>query len=292
MMIILYSWFMPFEWSIPNINQTSIVHEEITIQKSFGSLLVPGYTLDVNGYTLPQRAITVDDFSEITRTIHVMINQNDLRDIHEKQIMQQNMMNFSIKPAPSEFMMGGITANGMFKVLLGWDVELNSDVTFVFDVIDLSQNDTVQVNYDVTINDDGTKEIFRTSGNSNEFTASLPKDTSEIITINFLNINGNKLGKVTFPVVVNMKHDSYSDIHDGTYDNIRNNAKLWSEGELSNKQYLLDVKWIISKEEMTDISLYDDGMVPDWFKNNAGWWNLGMISDEEYISGLEFLILE
>ena len=30
---------MPFEWSINNINQTSVVHEELVIPKTFGDLL-------------------------------------------------------------------------------------------------------------------------------------------------------------------------------------------------------------------------------------------------------------
>jgi len=37
------SFAMPFEWEIENINQTSVVHEEITFRKSFGDLLVEEY---------------------------------------------------------------------------------------------------------------------------------------------------------------------------------------------------------------------------------------------------------
>ena len=34
---------MPFEWTMTNVNQTSVVHEEIVISKSFGDLLVSGF---------------------------------------------------------------------------------------------------------------------------------------------------------------------------------------------------------------------------------------------------------
>ena len=40
---------MPFEWSHTNINQTSVVHEELVIPKNFGDLLVSGFTMYING---------------------------------------------------------------------------------------------------------------------------------------------------------------------------------------------------------------------------------------------------
>lgn len=43
---------MPFEWSESNINQTSVVHEEIRIPKEFGDLLVSGFTMYLNGIKL------------------------------------------------------------------------------------------------------------------------------------------------------------------------------------------------------------------------------------------------
>ena len=113
------SFMMQFEWSISNINQTSVIHEEIIIPKTFGDLLVPEYNVSVNGFEVPQSSIVVDDFSETHRTIHLMISQNDLFDLYEKQT-GQSVMNFSIKPAESDFSLGVVTTNGAFKILLGW----------------------------------------------------------------------------------------------------------------------------------------------------------------------------
>ena len=56
------SFFMPFEWSQLNINQTSVVHEELVIPKKFGDLLVSGFTMYVNGVQLSQDIVNIDDF--------------------------------------------------------------------------------------------------------------------------------------------------------------------------------------------------------------------------------------
>jgi len=46
------SYSMPFEWTLSNINQTSVVHEEIIIPKEFGALLLSGFSMSVNGIEL------------------------------------------------------------------------------------------------------------------------------------------------------------------------------------------------------------------------------------------------
>ena len=57
------SYSMPFEWSESNINQTSVVHEELSIPKSFGDLLASGFTMNVNGVKLSEDIVNIDDFS-------------------------------------------------------------------------------------------------------------------------------------------------------------------------------------------------------------------------------------
>ena len=53
---------MPFEWSVNNINQTTVIHEELIIPKMFGDLLVSGFSMHVNGIKLPDNIVTIDDF--------------------------------------------------------------------------------------------------------------------------------------------------------------------------------------------------------------------------------------
>ena len=92
------SFSMLFEWSENNINQTSVVHEEIVISKTFGDLMVESLSTYVNGFELPDYVITLDDFSEDKRIIHVVINQKDLFDLYQNSEMG-NEMEFLIKPS-------------------------------------------------------------------------------------------------------------------------------------------------------------------------------------------------
>ena len=56
------SFLMPFEWSQSNIEQTSVVHEELQIPKNFGDLLVSGFSMYVNGIKLSEDIVNIDDF--------------------------------------------------------------------------------------------------------------------------------------------------------------------------------------------------------------------------------------
>ena len=70
------SFKMPFNWTFDNINQTSVVHEEITIPKTFGDLMVSSLEAIVNDQELSDYAITLDEFPEKTRLVHIVLNQN------------------------------------------------------------------------------------------------------------------------------------------------------------------------------------------------------------------------
>ena len=83
------SFSMPFEWEINNINQTSVIHEEITFQKAFGDLLVSEYTAIVNDLVMPERVVTIDGFSEKAENCTHCFESNDLRDILEKSKTKQ-----------------------------------------------------------------------------------------------------------------------------------------------------------------------------------------------------------
>ncbi len=69
------SYSMPFEWSESNIKQISVVHEEIVIPKTFGDLLVSGFSMYVNGIKLSEDIVTIDDFFSDDRIVHFIIYQ-------------------------------------------------------------------------------------------------------------------------------------------------------------------------------------------------------------------------
>ena len=88
---------MPFEWTETNVNQTSVVHEELVIPKTFGDLLVSEFSMHVNGIKLSDDIVTIDDFFSDDRVVHFIINQKELRKIFEK-FENQNGMDFLITP--------------------------------------------------------------------------------------------------------------------------------------------------------------------------------------------------
>ena len=75
-----------------NINQTSVVHEEIAIPETFGDLLVSGYTMYLNGVQLDADIVNIDDFFGDHRVVHFIIYQKALLDVLET-IDSENKMN-------------------------------------------------------------------------------------------------------------------------------------------------------------------------------------------------------
>ena len=246
------SFTMPFEWNLENINQTSIVHEELTIPKTFGELMVSEYSVKVNGIEIPQRAITLDEFSETQRIIHIVLNNNDLVDLYKNQKNHINKIDFLLKPLNENLPLSTVTGNGQFRIVLNWeprDVASGADVKFYFDILDVFLKDRpISVSYNLSIVHDNTV-IFTQNGISTasknehnvvEFT--IPEDIKGVITLQFDNLDGNNLARVGLPIVVD---------------------KTKPSAEVS---------------------------IPDWVRNNAKWWSEGQISDDDFAGGLQFLI--
>ena len=59
----MISYSMPFDWSEKNIEQISVVHQELIIPKTFGDLMVKSFSVNVNGIQVPDNVIIIDDFS-------------------------------------------------------------------------------------------------------------------------------------------------------------------------------------------------------------------------------------
>ena len=77
-------------------------------------------------------------------------------------------------------------------------------------------------------------------------------------------------------------------------DWIKNNAGWWSDGLISDDEFVSGIQFLIENGIMevdppASSSLSSDS-IPDWVKNNAGWWSDDLISDDEFISGIYFMI--
>jgi hypothetical protein len=79
-------------------------------------------------------------------------------------------------------------------------------------------------------------------------------------------------------------------------DWIRNNARWWSQGAISDNDFLQGIQFMIKNNILRIPDLPDEASekaeehVPEWIKNNAGWWADGLIDDNSFIQGIQYLI--
>jgi hypothetical protein len=293
---------MPFEWSKENVNQTSIVHEELTIPKTFGDLMVSTFSAKVNDVEVPQRVITIDEFSEVQRIIHIVLNQNDLLDLYQKQKNDSNRMKFLLKPLHENLPLSTVTGNGQFRIIVDWepkDVRSGSEVRFYFDIMDVFLKDRpISVSYELSIVHDG-KVLFSQNGIStgsknehNKVEFIVPGNVKGVITLQFNNLDDNSLATVGLPIVVDRVETSSEII---IPDWVRNNAGWWSAGKIEDNDFASGIEFMIKEGIImvpsTSGQSSGNSVIPDWVRNNAGWWSERLISDKEFANGLQYLIV-
>ena len=294
------SFSMPFEWSESNIEQTSVVHEELVIPKTFGDLLVSGFSMHVNGVKLSDDIVTIDDFFSDGRVVHFIIYQKELLNVFENG-SNQNGMNFVIKPDRDYIHLSSVTENGQFRILASMEPEnlsSNSNAKIIFDVTDIFlKNRPVSATYDFSVTQN-EKIIFEQSGISSDSKDQhdiaefmIPEDITGIVNLNFNNLDGNNLAKTTIPIVIN-RVTSQNDI--SIPDWIRNNALWWSEEQIDDNTFIQGIEYLIKNNiiiiPQTQQETTETKEIPSWIRNNAEWWADGQIDDETFVQGLEFLI--
>ena len=242
----------PFQWDQKTIDQTSVIHEEVQIPKSFGDLLVSKFDVTLNEIDLPESAINIDDFTGGKRIVHVVVSQNELQEIFSSNQFNADNIVLKFQPNENSIPLSGVTENGQFKINLWWENEMrsNSDAKLGYDILDTFLMDSpISVPYELKLfyNE---KELLKKTGistgsktQSDGFEFFIPSDVSGILVAKFENLDGNKLAHLEFPLLV---------------DRITT----------TENQYF----------------------IPNWVKNNAGWWSDGQIPDSAFVQGIQFLI--
>ena len=291
---------MPFEWTLSNIEQTSVVHQEIIIPKEFGALLLSGFSMSVNGIELSDDIVNVDDFFTEGRVVHFIIYQKELLNIFENS-SNQNGMNFVIKPDRDYTHLSSVTENGQFRILASWEPEIlesNSDAKIIFDVTDLFlKNKPVSTNYEFSITQDG-ELLFEQNGVStdsktehNVVDFTVPDNLSGIVNLNFNNLGGNEFATTSIPIMIhkNTTNDSLL-----IPDWIREDALLWSEEKITDDKFTDIINYLIKNEIITISENQFDAMevnkIPSWIRTTTGWWTDGQIDDKTFVESLEFLV--
>ena len=290
---------MPFEWSHTNINQTTVVHEELVIPREFGDLLVSGFTVYVNGVRLSDDIVTIDDFLSDERVVHFIIYQRELLRVLEDG-SNENGMNFLVVPDRDYPHLSAVTENGQFRILVSWEpesLESGSDARISFGVTDVFLKDKpVSTDYEFSVTQDG-RTIFEQDGTSTDSREEydvaefvIPQDVTGIVHLNFDNLDGNDLARTSIPVVVDRAQPPKVAIPDW----IRNNALWWSEGQIDDDTFVLGIQYLIQHRiiviPQTQQESSEPQEIPSWIRNNAGWWATGQIDDDTFVQGLEYLV--
>ena len=74
---------------------------------------------------------------------------------------------------------------------------------------------------------------------------------------------------------------------------VKNDAKLWSSGHLSDPKFVDIIEYFIKNDliEIPQSSLsLSEQIIPDWLQNNARWWTNDEISDKDFAKSIQYLI--
>ena len=295
------SYSMPFDWTLSNINQTTVVHQEINIPKEFGALLLSGFSMSVNGIELSNDIVNVDDFFTESRVVHFIIYQKELLNIFENS-SNLNGMNFIITPDRDYTHLSSVTDNGQFRILVSWEPEIlesNSDAKIIFDVTDIFlKNKPVSTNYEFSITQND-RLLFEQSGIStdskiehNVVNFVIPDNLSGIVNLNFNNLDGNEFATTSIPIAIHQNKINDSLLIPAW---VKNNAG-WMESDPEG--FVVGIEFMI-KEGIIDVPATSSGeanvnfeTIPYWFYNNIEWWAEDQIDDRMFVNGLQFLIKE
>lgn len=287
---------MPFEWTESNINQTTVIHQEVSIPKTFGPLQVSRYGATINGIELPAQSITVDDFGKENRIIHLLVYQNEIFKLYEVQQKIQDKIDFVIFPKIDDLLVVAATDNVQYKIALTTNprhVFAGDEVAFMFKIYDIFLSDKiVSTTFELIIESDG-KQLYKTNGKStaaedkwDEIVFSIPNDAADKLVLRFENLGGNKLARTEIPVMISKNHNQIPSW-------IKNTAGWWCESSISDGDFLKGIEYLISqgviKIQATSQSS-SEKIVPEWVKNNACWWADSSVSDAEFINSIAFLV--
>jgi len=208
------NFVMPFNWDQDNIKQVSVVHQELKIPKSFGDFIVTKYDTTVNGVKLPDKAVSIDDYSSDERIVHLILYKEELSTIVKQRHDSKPEMSFVLSTSSStSFPIVQYTRNAQYKMSLSWDppkILPGSTTRFSFQVLDpyLINKTVDSINYDFSIIAGKSGLIFHKSGTANSddkmntVDVQFPSNYTGPVTIAFENLNGNSFADSEFSAVI------------------------------------------------------------------------------------------
>ncbi len=76
---------------------------------------------------------------------------------------------------------------------------------------------------------------------------------------------------------------------------MKNNAKLWSNGKITDIEFVNAIQYSIKNAYMTihaqNTTKINSGVIPTWIKTNAVEWSNNTISNDEFVFSIQYLII-
>ncbi|MGI0003544.1 MAG: peptidase, partial [Nitrosopumilaceae archaeon] len=226
-------------------------HEEIHIPKTFGELLVTKYDVTVNGIPLSESFVTIDDYSEEDRIVHVILRPADLLPLLQA-VSKTSEMQFAITPSKEvKFPLSANTPNVKYKVDLSWDppvIRSGENARFFVDITELYKPKIpAPVTYDFAIKQNGNEILRKTiSGQLNSQKTNFhdyvfsAKNLGPVV-ISIENINDPYLSSVDFVTVVNPQEQPTQ-----TFPVLVSSTKITESGTFVSGKYDVDLTWFPS----------------------------------------------
>lgn len=288
------SFTMPFEWTQDNINQTSTIHEEIFLPKTFTGFQVSDYAVTVNGFEIPGSSLVVDDYVREHRVVHILLYQKDLLDMYGRQ-SSPHSMEFVFAPKSQDLLLAGITENVQYRIEVTSTKPIlsGSDALILFKVYDVFlQGKTVSVDYSLFISSNG-KTFYEADGTStdsreewNKIQLPIPAG-SDTIVLHFENLGGNGFARTEIPIM--LASNSAPPIPSW----IKNTAGWWCEKSITDDDFLKGIEYLVAQKIIRVDAQREESAqrgIPDWVRGNACWWSDGSIADGDFINGIAYLV--
>lgn len=209
---------MPFDWSNQTIGQLTVVHQEIRIPRALGDFVTTKYDAYVNNIKIPDKLISIDDYSmDAYRIVHLILYKSDVQNLQSEQNNPPQVMNFALRPsADNAFPIIQFTRNAQYKIALSWDppkITPGTTTQFNFKVMDpYTANKTVSsIPYDFSVIEGENGAIYhqvgRTSGSDmgDNISVPFPSNYTGSVTIAFENLNDSSFASTEFPATVSLQ---------------------------------------------------------------------------------------
>lgn len=206
---------MPFDWSTQNISQLTVVHQEIKIPRTLGDFVVTKYDAYVNNIKIPDKLISIDDYSmDAYRIVHLILYKPDVENLFSEQKDPGQVMHFAIKPSDENiFPVVQFTRNAQYKIALSWNppkILAGSTAQFNFKVLDpYTTNQTVSpISYDFSVLEGKNGVIYHQIGKTTDtsygdnINVAFPSNYTGAVTIAFEDLNGSSFSATEFPATV------------------------------------------------------------------------------------------